>query len=173
MRNISSIYHDENKLCSIKLCWCSLCTRINTILTKSANVYHLTLLGEIHTCDLWRRICTGRGAVVFVIVWIYNYLCNQCLSSLTLWVRIPHIAFCTRYSIMWLSLSVTCDRSVISPGTPVSSTNESDRHNITDLLFKVALNTIILTLYTKKGNNNHDIWQYSIVVFPQYCFMNI
>jgi hypothetical protein len=21
--------------------------------------------------------------------WIYNYLCNQCLSSLTLWVRIP------------------------------------------------------------------------------------
>jgi len=21
--------------------------------------------------------------------WIYNYLCNQCLSPLTLWVRIP------------------------------------------------------------------------------------
>jgi len=23
--------------------------------------------------------------------WIYNYLCNQCLSPLTLWVRIPLI----------------------------------------------------------------------------------
>ena len=32
-------------------------------------------------------------AVVVVIVsycsWIYNYMCNQCLSPLTLWVRIP------------------------------------------------------------------------------------
>jgi len=27
---------------------------------------------------------------------IYNYLCNQCLSLLTLWVRIPLLAMCTR-----------------------------------------------------------------------------
>jgi len=33
-----------------------------------------------------------------------------------------------------------------SPGTPVSSTNKTDRHNITDMLLKVALNTITLTL---------------------------
>ena len=33
--------------------------------------------------------------------WIYNYLCNQCLSPLKLWVRIPFIARCTRYNIMW------------------------------------------------------------------------
>jgi hypothetical protein len=43
--------------------------------------------------------------------WIYNYLFNQCLSPLT-WVRIPLLARCTQYNIMWLSLSVTCDRSV-------------------------------------------------------------
>jgi hypothetical protein len=29
-----------------------------------------------------------------------------------------------------------------SPGTPVSSTNEADRHDIADILLKVALNTI-------------------------------
>jgi hypothetical protein len=29
-----------------------------------------------------------------------------------------------------------------SPGTPVSSTNKNDRHNITEILLKVALNTI-------------------------------
>ena len=32
-----------------------------------------------------------------------------------------------------------------SPGTPVSSTNETDRHNITEILLKVALNTITIT----------------------------
>jgi hypothetical protein len=33
--------------------------------------------------------------------WINNVLFNQCLSPLTLWVRIPTIARCTRYNIMW------------------------------------------------------------------------
>jgi len=28
--------------------------------------------------------------------WIYNYLCNQCLSPLKLWVRISLMAGCTR-----------------------------------------------------------------------------
>jgi len=32
-----------------------------------------------------------------------------------------------------------------SPGTPVSSTNKTDRHDLTGLLLKVALNTISLT----------------------------
>jgi len=32
--------------------------------------------------------------------WIYNYLCNQCLSPLTLWVRIPLMARYIRYNIM-------------------------------------------------------------------------
>jgi hypothetical protein len=34
-----------------------------------------------------------------------------------------------------------------SPGTPVSSTNKTDRYDISEILFKVALNTITLTLY--------------------------
>jgi len=33
-----------------------------------------------------------------------------------------------------------------SVGTPVSFTNKTDRHNITEILLKVALNTITLTL---------------------------
>jgi len=32
-----------------------------------------------------------------------------------------------------------------SPGSPFSSTNKIDLHNITDILFKVMLNTITLT----------------------------
>ena len=36
---------------------------------------------------------------------------------------------------------LTSDRW-FSPGTPVSSTNKTDRHDITELLLKVVLNTI-------------------------------
>jgi len=39
--------------------------------------------------------------------WISNYLCNQCLSPLKLWVRTPFMARCTRYNIMCILLSVT------------------------------------------------------------------
>jgi hypothetical protein len=57
-------------------------------------------------------------AVVVVIVgsWIYNYLWNQSLLPLTLWFRIPLMARCTWYNIMWSSLSVTCGKSVVFSG---------------------------------------------------------
>ena len=37
--------------------------------------------------------------------WIYNYLCTQCLSPLKFCVRIPIMARCTQYNIMWLFFS--------------------------------------------------------------------
>ena len=66
--------------------------------------------------------------------WIYNYLCNQCLSLLMLWVRISNKARCT----------TLCDKVCqwFSPGPRVSSTNNTNRHDITEILLKVALNTI-------------------------------
>jgi hypothetical protein len=56
--------------------------------------------------------------------WIYDYLCNQCLSPLTLWVRTP----LRRYVLD----TILCDKVCrwlatglwFSPGTPVSSTNK-------------------------------------------------
>ena len=56
-------------------------------------------------------------------IWIYIYLCTQCLSPVKLWVRIPFMASCTRCNIMWSILSVTCDRSV------VFYTNKTDRND--------------------------------------------
>jgi len=38
--------------------------------------------------------------------------------------------------------SVPITAKVTSPGTPVSSTNKTDRHNIAEILLKVELNTI-------------------------------
>ena len=72
--------------------------------------------------------------------WVYNYLCNQCLSPMMLWVRISIRARCT----------TLCDKVCqwpatgrwFSPGTSVSSTNKSNLHDIIAILLKVALNTI-------------------------------
>ena len=41
-----------------------------------------------------------------------------------------------------IHLSVTCVGRLFSPGTPVSSTNKTDRDAITQILLKAALNTI-------------------------------
>ena len=70
----------------------------------------------------------------------YNYLCNQCLSPLMLWVRISIRARCTTLCnkvCQWLATG-----RWFSPGTPVSSTNKTDCHDITEILLKMALNTI-------------------------------
>ena len=72
--------------------------------------------------------------------WIYNFLCNRCLSPLMLWVRISIRARCTTLChevCQWLATG-----RCFSPGPQVSSTNKTDRHNITEILLKVALNTI-------------------------------
>ena len=63
--------------------------------------------------------------------WFYDYLCNQCLSPLELWVWILHMVRCTRYNIMRWSLSVICHRLVVFSKNSVSSTNKTGRHNIT------------------------------------------
>jgi hypothetical protein len=41
-------------------------------------------------------------------------------------------------------LSVTCSMSVVSPGTPVSSTDKSDQHDITETLLKITLTPLAL-----------------------------
>ena len=82
--------------------------------------------------------------------WIYYYLCNQCLSPLTLWVQIP-----LRRGVLDITL---CDQVCrwlaagrwFSLGTLVSSTKKTDRHNIAEILLKVALNTITPKLIRTK-----------------------
>ena len=71
---------------------------------------------------------------------IYNYLCNQCLSPLRLWVRTT-----LRRGILDTTL---CDKVCQRLATgrwfsPVSTTN-TDHHDITEILLKlkVELNTI-------------------------------
>jgi hypothetical protein len=101
-----------------------------------------------------------RGAVVVVIVysWIYNYLCNQYLSPLTLWVRIP-----LRWGVLDTTLydqdcQCLATGRWFSPGTPVSSDNKTDRHDIAEILLKVVLNTITPNPCTWKEHISSDFY---------------
>jgi hypothetical protein len=95
--------------------------------------------------------------------WIYNYLCNQYLSPLKLQVRI---------SLGMGVLDTTCDTICqllatgwCSSSTLVSYTNKSDRHDITEILLKVALNTI--TLHVGDGWN---ILYVSFISNSLFCY---
>jgi hypothetical protein len=95
---------------------------------------------------------------------IMNYLLNLCSIIKIFLGRRDHMViwFTTTYAISAyhhyrefeqrsgkvysIQHYVTCDRSVVSSGTLVSSTNKTDCHHITEILLKVALNTICLAL---------------------------
>ena len=108
---------------------------------------------------------------------IYNYWCNQYISLLMLWVRISIRARCTTLCdkvCQWLAK----DRW-ISPGPPLSSTNNTGRHDIAEILLKVAFDTIThankqticvmikndryYCVFKMKGANNST--------FLHYCFL--
>jgi hypothetical protein len=102
--------------------------------------------------------------------WVYNYLCNQCLSPLMLWVRISIRAKCTTLCdqvCQWLSLVTG---RWFSLGTLISSTNKTDHHDITELLLKVVLNTITLAYFQVIWNitlilNTSFVTLYFILLF--------
>ena len=81
--------------------------------------------------------------------WIYNYLCNQWLAPLMLWVRISIRARCTtlcdKKKCQWFATG-----QWFSPSSPVSSTNKTHHHDITEILLKVDLNI----KQTNKINSN-------------------
>ena len=73
--------------------------------------------------------------------WIYNYLCNQCLSSLNLWVWILLMVRCTQFVSDLRQIVVFSRYSGF-----LHQLNWSPRY-IIEILLKVALSTITLTLY--------------------------
>ena len=87
----SYFYQVPSELCSWNLrCISNLEIKTNVVIRK-LNLHNIYIL--------W-----SHGS------WIYNYLCNQCLSPL-MWVRISIRARCTTLcDKVW---SVTCDRLVV------------------------------------------------------------
>jgi hypothetical protein len=94
----------------------------------------------------------------------YNYLCNQCLSPLRLWVRILFrrgVLDTTLCVCQWLSTG-----RWFYPCTPVSSTNKTDHHDIKEISLKVTLNIIALTLpILSFVNLNFSRWTAHLINF--------
>ena len=64
----------------------------NVILKKFLNLFSINLFITNYLEGSSRSWSNGN--------WIYNYLCNQCLSPIRWRVRIPLMARCTRYNIL-------------------------------------------------------------------------
>ena len=97
--------------------------------------------------------------------WIYNYLCNQCLSSLMLWVQTPLMVRCTRYNIDKVCQWLTTGRW-FSPGTPVSSTNKTNLHDVTEILLKVTFNTTIPPSINYACHTCTIMWEILFTLLP-------
>ena len=100
-----------------------------------------------------------------ICVVVFNYLCNRWLSPLKLWYRISLMAGCARYNII-------CDKvgerhaagRWFSPHTPVSFTNKTDHHDITEIVLKVVLTTI---------NQTHQLFSQNQIRILLYLFFII
>ena len=106
---------------------------ISALLVKwccNASAFHMGV-----KCQSSQGNCRGHYYMV-PGSWNYNYPCNKCLSPLKLRVWIPLKVRCTLCDkvCQWFFL-----------GTPFSSTNKTDCHDIAEKLLKALLNTTALT----------------------------
>ena len=102
-------------------------------------LYHLALIGTVVSCSY--------GS------WIYNCQWKQCLSPLTLWVRNPIMARCTRYIYVIKFVSDLWKVIGFLRGLRLPPPNTTDSHDITQILLKVTLNTITLCYCISTLNN--------------------
>jgi len=135
--------------------YCSLYVKQQSINRRYIALSHVIVY--VVVLDLSTDLCFLIGIRCFHQ--IYS-LCNQCLSPLTLWVRIPlrrgalDTTLCDKV-YQWLATG-----RWFFPGTPVSTTNKTDRHDITEILLKVALNTI-------KPNQTNQIYSITSFLFKK------
>ena len=112
----------------------------------------------------------GRRDRDRMVVGFTNYLWNQCLSPLMLEFESLPGRGAQHYVIKFVS-----DLRHVSSfptGPPVSSTNKTDRHDITEILLKMVLNTIKQTrndnLLVAKPSDNQFF--HILSLFQMGCF---
>jgi hypothetical protein len=103
----------------------------------------------------WLCVLSNRINLRISVAWLNTiYICHCIFRSKSSWPS-SDSNFVTRYCpksspSWWWSYGrwtyIFVQVSGFSPGTPASSTNKIDRHDIADILLKVALNTINLSL---------------------------
>jgi hypothetical protein len=123
-------HYSRNLFVDISFRFCRLFSLHSSLilLEKSINLSSVYILGFVfRSCSEWGPSWSWSWSYGS---WIYNYLYNQYLSPLTLWVQIP-----LRRCVLETTLcDKACKRLVtgqwFSPVTPVSSTNKTNIHDI-------------------------------------------
>jgi len=101
---------------------------------------HIGEIVDYHCLNFLLIMGDRRGRGRMVVWFTTTYAIGVYHHWVMSWVRIPLRARCITLCdkvCQWLAAG-----RWFPPGTPVSSTSKTDRHDITEILLKVALNTI-------------------------------
>ena len=119
------------------------CFNIEKLIKLFPMLFYLFKPVLLHKINKWEKFSNlNLPAVLVVIVWQLDLQLPMQSVHITLWDQIP---------LRWGVLNTTlydeiCQWLAAGPwfslGTLVSSTNKTDRHDITEILLKVGLNTI-------------------------------
>ena len=90
--------------------------------------------------------CGEQAKSIVLLSLITNSICFSFATNVVRSNPAAHGRF-IRYNIMRKQCQWLATGRWISPGTPVSSTNKTSRHDITEILLKMVINTITLTLF--------------------------
>jgi hypothetical protein len=145
-----------------------MCNIYDLVYSAKINVF---ISNNLKICETYYHC----RAIMFVIGW---YQCNRCLSQLMSGVWISLIARCTRCNIIVYQWVVA--GQWFSPGTPISSTNKTDGHDIAEILLVVMLNTItlpychcsrvIILLWKYERNQHTFVYMYLNLIYTMYQF---
>ena len=121
---------------------------------------HVAIYDTGHVTDIWHRSCcyiwhrsrywymTQIMLLVLYFVWLLFNVKGSSISAIFI-TRISYKKLALRYVNLWkytLSWKKVCQWLVagwwFSLGTPVSSSNKTDGHDISEILLKVVLNNI-------------------------------
>jgi hypothetical protein len=105
------------------------------------------------------------------------------LSPLTSWFRIPLMARCTRYNIIWQSFSGACNKSVVKHHNPNPNPNRNKFDNVNifyDLLLRRNMSTLFYRRFILSDTltsfwlvNNPIIVKQRILGFLSYHEINL
>ena len=142
MRIISCLIVTRSSNCLKSICRC-ICCRFFCCCDNRKDICKVILLSDevdkknASSKQLWGR--RGRDHMVVGLATtcaMCAYHHYSCVFELRSWRGVLDTTLCEK------GLSVTCDKSVFFPPcTQVSSTSKTDRHDKTEILLKVALNT--------------------------------
>ena len=114
------------------------------------------------------RDCMVLGCTITCAISAYHHWCCEFESN-------PSEVYSMQYYVVKLVSDIATGQW-FSPGNPLSSTYKTDRHDMAEILFKVALNTISISPYILRIQIVQNYSSYSVCdvfSFRLYCLITL